>query len=338
VTANLPPHPEQQSRPAWVASVIERQLRDEFPTFEWMSLIPPSSEGLRSKQEQVRAKRDARHAVLMALPLAELETLRRRHAARDEQTARERQEKEATKAAKKEAAKFYNQPQAVVDFAHWGKMEYWTFDEALALLLGKNPKVLTRSAMQRELTSGLEILVPGHVPKRSAFGSAYENLRQLAERATVMQGTRLLPAKVLHWAHHSAGIELPAALLKAVVEHAKRTQPSAKHASAAPVKSSTAPVATPSASGAQAEEDAPVLLKRAALVEKYHRTWPTVESDLNHSNENGLSTRAKAAKHGYWREADALQWARENGKLPDQVSTSKHGSHDPFGIVHRLQG
>lgn len=303
-----------------------------------MSLIPPSSEGLRSKQEQLRSKRDARHAALMALPLGELEALQRQQAARDEQAARERQEKEAAKAAKKKAAKFYNQPQAVVDFAHWGKMEYWTFDEALALLLGKSPKVVTRSAMQREMSSGLELLLPGHVPDKSVFVSAYENLRQLAERATAMQGPRLLPAKVLHWAHHSAGIELPAALVKAVIEHAKRTQPKPQTASAVPVKSSSPPVATPSASEAQTQEYAPVLLKRAALVAKHLRNWPTVETDLNHGNENGLTARAKSDKRGYWREADALQWARENGKLQEPAKLLGSGGSDPFNRLYSQDG
>lgn len=54
--------------------------------------------------------------------------------------------------------------------------------------------------------------------------------------------------------------------------------------------------------------------KRSALIEEVQSFWPTVESDLRHSDENGLSA-AKLPKHGYWDIDVALNWARENGKM-----------------------
>jgi hypothetical protein len=45
-------------------------------------------------------------------------------------------------AAAKEAAHPFNQPHARADFDHWAKMEYWTVDEGIALLLGRSPAAL----------------------------------------------------------------------------------------------------------------------------------------------------------------------------------------------------
>jgi polyhydroxyalkanoate synthesis regulator phasin len=42
----------------------------------------------------------------------------------------------------KEAAHPFNQPHARADFDHWAKMEYWTVDEGIALLLGRSPAAL----------------------------------------------------------------------------------------------------------------------------------------------------------------------------------------------------
>jgi hypothetical protein len=40
----------------------------------------------------------------------------------------------------REAAYFFNQPDAMADFQHWGGMTYWTADEALSLSLGRAPE------------------------------------------------------------------------------------------------------------------------------------------------------------------------------------------------------
>lgn len=77
-------------------------------------------------------------------------------------------------------------------------------------------------------------------------------------------------------------------------------------------------------------------LKRSALIQKHERAWPSLEADLRHANENGLSARAKADRHGFWREEDALAWARQNGKLMEAGAHTPHAAHAPFGRVHRM--
>jgi hypothetical protein len=128
---------------------------------------------------------------------------------------RHRQEKKAqatAKAAKQEASRFYNQPTAKPDHDFWSKMEYWTFDEAIALLLDKNPKVLTPAAVKKDRAAETsQLLLPTQLP-RSAFLDLYEQLYELARRSTVMNQARLSPIKVIQWAEGSGFIHPPSEL------------------------------------------------------------------------------------------------------------------------------
>ena len=56
------------------------------------------------------------------------------------------------------------------------------------------------------------------------------------------------------------------------------------------------------------------VLKKAAAIKKYSATWPTIVSDLNHANENGLTKAAKAPIHGEWYETGLRAWADSRGK------------------------
>lgn len=56
-------------------------------------------------------------------------------------------------------------------------------------------------------------------------------------------------------------------------------------------------------------------IKRAALIERHARQWPSIERDLKDASTNGLSTDAKAVGVGWWQEDKALTWATERGKL-----------------------
>lgn len=133
------------------------------------------------------------------------------------QLAQIRQEQEkkaqaAAKAAKLEASRFYNQPAAKPDHDFWSKMEYWTFDEAIALLLDKNPNVLTPAAVKKDRAAETsQVLLPAQLP-RSAFLDRYDQLYELARRSTVMNQARLSPIKVIQWAEGSGFIHPPSEL------------------------------------------------------------------------------------------------------------------------------
>lgn len=335
MSAYPPARTEQLPLPAWANDTIERQLRAEFPFCAIAAALAPLTEQSRAAHERQRARRDALRSVLEALPLSELEALRIRQykleAARQAEAAqsvREREARAAAEAAAKEAAKFYNQPQACADFAHWGKMEYWTFDEALALLLGKDPRIVSRAAMNRELSPGIEALFFDRPAEKSGFVRSYENLRQLAERASAMQGPRLRPANVLLWAHDSGAATLAPALLKAVVARPKPPQPVSPAATIpTPTPTPTPSVATNTEpalderAGSESTEPEPDTMSRKELVRKYQSCWPDIASDLKNTGTNGLAKLAKTDRHGYWDVAKALEWARANHRLQETRAT-----------------
>lgn len=155
--------------------------------------------------QQVEAKR----AELLNLPDARLLTLHNAalKAKQDQATrhAAERQSKLDQKAAAKEAARFYNRPDAVADLGYWAKMEFWTLEESVALLLGKNPKVVTWKAVQSEVAPNFAVMPP--VP--SAFLADYVRLWELAKRASAMRPAQLKPYDVVAWARSTDLVRIP---------------------------------------------------------------------------------------------------------------------------------
>lgn len=81
------------------------------------------------------------------------------------------------------------------------------------------------------------------------------------------------------------------------------------------------------------------VLKKAALIAKHASKWDTIRGDFHSASENGLSKSAKAPGHGEWYETDALNWARQRGKLNEQPVQVGHASATPWaGLTHRCQG
>lgn len=57
-------------------------------------------------------------------------------------------------------------------------------------------------------------------------------------------------------------------------------------------------------------------VKKADLIERHQRDWPTIEEDLKRAKENGLDA-ARTESHGIWNQVKARKWAEQNGKLTD---------------------
>lgn len=118
--------------------------------------------------------------------------------------ARHNEETRRFEAEREEAGRFHNQPSAFADWSYWAKQAYWTVDEAAALSLGKDPRIVT----WERLRSSTEI---------SLFAKRFADQRSLFNRA-VWTGDlfeRTLPPVFLAWAK-AKDIELPAALLAEV--------------------------------------------------------------------------------------------------------------------------
>lgn len=94
------------------------------------------------------------------------------------------------------------------DFTYWSKASYWSPDEAAALLLGRDPKVINGDALGGD-NSSLSITI--------ALAIDYMNLRDLVLRAIEMKeiGVRNSPAAFLEWAEDRR-IDIPEALRQEV--------------------------------------------------------------------------------------------------------------------------
>ena len=112
--------------------LIERKFRGLI-TDRLGRIIDPIPGPIRS-EEQIELRRqqiDAYRKQLSDLPHDELLRMV------DEEM---RQEEDEGKIA--EEGMFYNQPQTDVEIEHWAKMPFWTFEEAIALSLGKSPAAM----------------------------------------------------------------------------------------------------------------------------------------------------------------------------------------------------
>jgi len=128
---------------------------------------------------------------------------------------------EANEAARaQEAARPFNAAATEADFDYWAKADYWSVDESVALLLGKNPAVANWKTVQpyRQVSEGAK---------------KFEQLRNLAMRAEAMHRGQYAqyPSEVIAWAE-SVAHEVPAGLRTALAEHEARKQRRTQVASA----------------------------------------------------------------------------------------------------------
>lgn len=239
----------------------------------------------------------ARRLALQAMPLEELSAL---HARANTQKARQ-----------DEAQRFYNKPNARVDFSFWLAMDYWALDEAIAILFQRDPRVVNRAKIESDLAPKRGLL-SGQANPPTAFTKAFLALSHLAERSNAMtHSPRLTPAEVIRWAKGAIGQSVPAPLL-AYLEQQPALLPPAEPA---PEPSEPAPAT------AAPDELRKTKVKRAVLLDMSDR-WRTVVSDFQHAKENGLDEAAKAPERSMWWQEAALDWAARHGKLRPEPSTT----------------
>jgi hypothetical protein len=107
---------------------------------------------------------------------------------------------------REEEARFFNQPEAKADFDYWSKAEHWSLDEAIALVLGKAPEIVTWGKIKTYVGT-------------SPFVKQYSRLLDLAERAKVWEKLYdpVLPPIFLKWAKDNE-IAVPAELAEKVAK------------------------------------------------------------------------------------------------------------------------
>ena len=100
-----------------------------------------------------------------------------------------------------EKQQFFNRPEARADFSHWARMEFWSKEEAVALILGKEPNRVSQINLEEYNTTN------------SPFIQEFKRLTQLIDRA--VEGKRLperpTPREFTEWAR-ALNFEVPAKL------------------------------------------------------------------------------------------------------------------------------
>jgi hypothetical protein len=304
----------------------------EFPSWRLLQSFATSMQAMAKGDEQpqhsVLQKANQRGAVLRAMALEELQTL---HA-----NLKGNQERQL------EALRFYNQPNAQANFPYWLAMDFWTLDEAVALLVKKNPEIVNPASIDKDLEQPKGFFArTAHAP--TAFTKYFKAVHLQAQRSHLMtKAKHLTPLEVARWGHSVLGKHMPQPLAellaKAPPEPVSVTVPipipvPVPVTVSVPVGETAAesPDQTKEPSRGQASES--VLVKRKALT-AMARIWPTVESDLRHAGDNGLQAAAKGSQHGMWKEKEALEWARQQGKLSDLSHVPR--SSGQSSIFHKI--
>lgn len=171
---------------------VEKLLHGKYP-FSWAPrpLSPPRASAVeheiarfnRAEHDRQMQEIDAERRSLLAKTDAEID------AAFDAYLSGLR-ERGKLDAENKERTRFFNLPSADADIEYWSKVEFWTLDESIALLLGKSPEVVNWDSVSPLVNV-------------SAFAKQYERLRNLALRATAMNRgqTAIYPDAVMAWAN-----------------------------------------------------------------------------------------------------------------------------------------
>lgn len=126
------------------------------------SLRPGNDKEDRAAADQLDREIKAFRAELTSMPREAFQAL-----CDDEQAKASREAIE--KANAEEEAHFFNHPTALADFAYWAKSAHWTIDEGVALLLGRDPRIVSASSVEK-------------LQRVSAFAKKYGDLQRLAER------------------------------------------------------------------------------------------------------------------------------------------------------------
>lgn len=173
---------------------IEYVLLREFPQYLWLmpkpispghgNMVVPATPEQKQRQDELRQQIWQRRQELLTLRLTN-----------SNEFAKLVAEVRAADAAEAEAQRFFNQPQARADFAHWARLDYWTLEESIALCFGKSPKVVTKKSVEP-------------VRDVSPFARQFMDALEIAARARAMDqiADSNIPGFFIAWAKR---MELP---------------------------------------------------------------------------------------------------------------------------------
>lgn len=175
--------------------------------------VPEASATDADPMADMKAQVLAARKELAALPAEQVAAMATQSRARAHAQAAARDaQRAAVKKAKEDAAekkRFYNQPAAAARFEFWCKADFWTVDEAAALLLGRDPELVNPKSLAHELSQPTGLMGLGDKPLRAPFHRIFDELRILMSRSEALHGPRLKPASVLAWVRQSGAVKPP---------------------------------------------------------------------------------------------------------------------------------
>jgi hypothetical protein len=310
----------QSAKDKWADAILDL----EIPSWRFFKALATSMQAMAKVNEQAQhstlPQADKRRAVLCTMALDELQTL---HA-----NLKANQERQL------EAQRFYNQPNAQADFPYWLAMDFWTLDEAVALLLGKNPEIVNPASIDKDLEQPKGFFArTAHPP--TAFTKFFQAAHLQAQRSHAMtRAKHLAPVEVAHWGQSVLCKRLPLPMAALLANALPAPVPIPVTVSVpVPVRETAAEAPDQTKEPRRGQACESVQVKRKALT-AMARIWPTVESDLRHAGDNGLQAAAKGSQHGMWKEKEALEWARQQGKLSDVSHVPR--SPGQSSIFHKI--
>lgn len=297
---------EQLTRDRQVIAILDHEI-PLWPVYEELARLGQSRANSDAPDLLPVRRVMERRQVLEGLPAEDLAAIHSRLTAQ--------------RAQKEESERFYNQPGAYADFKHWLSMDFWSLDDSVSLLLGRNPEVVNKTTVALFLDKP-KGLFAGAAKPPTKFTNAFQALQRLAERSNAMTASpRLSPLEVARWGATVLGGALPAPLADLLKTESETL---------AALPSVPVTVSVSERASDTGAEVVPITLTREELVAKYLPVWPSIESNLKNAQRNGLAACAKSGIHGRWIEARAVEWAKENRKLVDPPAVRAHSAHRPF--------
>jgi len=184
------------------ANAIKFLIDRKFPNHNLLRVPVTLSNvhrGLLSQTEREEKLReiDAYRENLLSQSAEALQSLYKQERLKYEEEHRDR-------AAQEEAKRFFNRPTARADFEYWSKAAYWELDEAVALLFGKAPDIVTWDNIAAYV-------------RTSRFAREYSRLRDLVLRAkkSYQLDDPVVPDVFLAWAE-GIGYQIPKELVAEV--------------------------------------------------------------------------------------------------------------------------
>lgn len=187
------------------------------------------------------------------------------------------------------------------DFTYWSKLPYWSTDESVALLLGRDPEIITS-----------DILIPDpNWPVPLNFILEYRALRNLVLRGVEIEQieARNAPAVFLEWAE-KRGLDIPQELWEPVMIR-KRISPEIQEETECLLKA----------------KDEKIAMLQKQLDELKTVVWEGFDENVStYSKELALAVKAHAAVSKSWKKGKSIK---------QQITVWLENNHPKLGNEER---